>query len=142
MSKKQIETYLHTAINTLYLEAPDLIRYEVNERSIVTELYSRLKGPFETKGWSVNVEYNREGNNGDPKMDKIGKMIPDIIVHTRGVKKGPNLLAIEVKGFWNLSDREVDVQKLRRLRDKYGYQFLYRIELEKDKGVLIEIDPV
>lgn len=86
---------------------------------------------MDPKVWNIDVEYNRE-NNTDPKTDIHRKRLkPDIIVHQRG-PQGINLVAIEIKGYWNDESREKDINSLQRLQEKHNYKFLYRLELGKD----------
>jgi hypothetical protein len=49
------------------------------------------------------------------------------------------LAAIEVKGYWNGEDRRIDENRLRRMRAEYGYQYLYRIELNREGAKLIAV---
>jgi hypothetical protein len=88
--------------------------------------------------------YNREGEWEDrkPKTDLEGKtIIPDIIIHKSG-PKGPNITAIEVKGYWNKQDRKEDEGSLRRLAAKHKYKYLYRLELGKADFMLIPVSPI
>src|SRR5262249_15729701 len=119
-------------------EQKALIDNEAHERTIGAYLAGYLRSLF--PDWNVDPEYNREGADQQPKGDAEGNLIPDIVIHTRLVKLGPNLVAIEMKGHWNDEDRAVDEQKLRRIRAEYGYQFLYRIELGPDEAALIPVD--
>lgn len=50
-------------------------------------------------GWNVDCEFNRQGDENDPKALESGSRVrPDIIVHHRGqVEREHNLLAIELK---------------------------------------------
>ena len=119
-----------------------MLRRETHERTVVAALFCRIKKPFNELGWDVDVEYNREGDMTDSKGDDKGKLIPDIVLHHRGLnKRESNLLALEVKGFWNEEDREKDVKKLQRLHDKYRYKYLYRIEFGPTEHDLIQVAP-
>jgi hypothetical protein len=140
-TKQQVEARIREACDFLYKEEHELIKNETHERTIVASLFCHMRSPFLDEGWDVDVEYNREGDKGDPKRDDIGDMRPDIIVHSRGSIEGPNLMALEVKGFWNKDAREEDADKLRRIRAKYNYKFLYRLELRADSYSLVEVDP-
>lgn len=130
---------IEKACNKLYQNKHDLIVNEVHERTIAAELKSYLEPLF--SGWDVSIEYNREDSSNDPKRGLDGKrIIPDILIHTRGSIEGPNLAAIQVKGFWNSEDRTKDETDLKKLRAKFGYKFLYRLELCLDNPELIEIN--
>jgi hypothetical protein len=145
MTKKDIERIFGEACRILYHDNQKYIDEEANEESIVPFMTPYLKSQF--KGYDVVNGYNREGpikNDGskrDPKRDIEGNCIyPDIIVHQYG-PEGENLVAIEVKGYWNTEPRSHDEKKLRGLHSKQGYKFIYRIELGKDMAELIEVEP-
>ena len=142
MNKELIEKVINEACEILYAENKNLINERAHERTIVNEILPYLRVHFaEYKVWS---EYNREGEIGNrqPKTDLDGNIIvPDIIVHEVG-PTGRNLVAIEVKGYWNDEPRESDEKKLRDIQLKHGYEFLYRIELGKNEPQVIEILPV
>lgn len=64
---------------------------DANERSITHKLAEHMKGQF--SGWQVDCEYNRRESG--PKRLKGTLVLPDIIVHRRGIPE--NLLVIECK---------------------------------------------
>jgi hypothetical protein len=90
---------------------------------------------------AVDTEYNGEGRGRDAKRDKRGRLYPDIIIHTRGERLGPNLEVIEGKGHWNPEDRGFDEENVRRMAAEYRYQYLFRLELEPDAARLIPVEP-
>ena len=139
-TKEEIESRINDACSSVYKEEPGLIQNKTHERTIVGALFCRLRKSFEDEGWDVDIEYNREGNEGATKEDDGGRLIPDLAVHTRGSIKGPNLFALEAKGYWNTENRSKDEARLRRLREKYEYIFLYRLEFKSDDFNLIEVD--
>ena len=139
MNKSEIKTKINEACLLLYEEKPDLMINKVHERTITSELAHNLKRLF--TGWDVNVEYNREGNAGKPKQSAKGeRLFPDIIIHKRGRRLGPNLAVIQAKGYWNDEDRSKDEEDLKKLRENYKYQSLYRLELNPESFELIEIN--
>lgn len=142
MEKGKVKSRLEQAINELYKRDFDLIKIEAEEEAVTAQLICYLKPLFDS--WSVDVEYNRDGR--ETKNDSAGKQIyPDIIIHHRTPDRverfSPenNFIAIEVKGHWNAADRGIDEIKLRNIKNRYGYQYLFRIELDSDKGRLIEV---
>lgn len=146
MTKENIEQIIKQVCILFYKNHKHLIDERANERNIVSSYIApdlRLK----FIGYNVDAEYNREGKIGDrkTKTDIVGDpILPDIVIHKFG-PKGKNLVAIEVKGYWNQEPREEDEKVLRRLEKKHNYEFLYRLELTRDKAELIEvskIDPV
>ncbi|MCC7004741.1 hypothetical protein IT397_02380 [Candidatus Nomurabacteria bacterium] len=142
MNKQIIEKIINEACRILYRDNKNLIDEEAHERTIVPEILPYLREYF--PDYEVWSEYNREGEVGNrkPKRDLDGNLIvPDIIVHEFG-PTGRNLVAIEVKGYWNDEPRENDEEKLRGLHRKHGYEFLYRIELGPDNHQLVEVLPI
>src|SRR5882724_6091394 len=129
LSQKTLETAIDKACIKLYRTKKHFIDEEAHERTIVSDFIAPfLRARFPR--WDVSTEYNREGADRDTKKDLKGRMLmPDIVIHKHG-PEGPNVLAIQVKGYWNPEDRRIDVGKLRRLRTKHGYRFLYRLELK------------
>lgn len=141
MNKEYIEYAIRETCRLLYIKNKSLIDERAHERTIVNEMLPCFRGFF--IGFQILSEYNREGEIGNrqPKTSIEGTiLVPDIIVHQPG-PTGQNLLAIEVKGYWNSEPRVNDEIKLKKLRIKHGYEFLYRIELEKDTYQLIEVTP-
>jgi hypothetical protein len=137
MTSREVEDGISRACIRLYAEQKRLMANSALEDGIVGRLARYLDPLF--PGWDVDAHYNREGAAGRSKQDKVGRIIPDIIIHTAGVKTGPNLAAIEVKGYWNKESREDDETNLGRLAAEYGYEFLYRIELGPETFELIRI---
>ena len=138
MDAETVRSNLAAASARLYSEQRHLIDIEVHERTLVGLLVEYLRPLF--PGWDINADYNREGNKGRPKQDHLGKLIPDIIVHTALNRDGPNLVAVEVKGHWNPQPRSLDEEKLRRLTAEYGYQHLYRIDLGPETFALVQVE--
>ena len=140
MEKDVIKTRIEEACNSLYGENHRIIENQTHERTISSRLAHRYLEPL-FPGWNVDVEYNREGNGGESKRGMSGELqVPDIIIHTRGVKAGPNLVAIQVKGYWNSEDRNIDEAKLRSLKDNKNYFLLYRLELKPDSFKFKEVN--
>lgn len=139
MNKNKLELLIEKSCKKFYKEMPDLINSNAHERTIVSHLSNYLKTFF--KNWDVDTEYNREGKEGKSKREANGRLIvPDIIIHTRGKIRGPNMVAIQVKGYWNKEDRGKDEKDLIELRKKYGYYALYRLELNSDSFEIIEVN--
>lgn len=142
MEKEIVIQKMNEALGELYQREPVFIENKTNERTIVAHLAEYLRPLFD--GWSVDTEYNRDGR--ETKRDSEGNQIfPDILIHhqtpDRAQRNSPenNLVAAEAKGYWNTEDRNKDVDKLLDMRKQYGYQYLFRVELGKDAGQLIEV---
>lgn len=139
MAKEEIEKAINEACSFLYRDAKHLLDEGANERDIVSYIVPLLRGKY--CEYQVDSEYNREGAIGHriPKTDSDGnRIIPDIVVHKHG-PEGQNLVAIEVKGYWNHEPRQQDEDLLRRLQVKHNYKYLYRLELGKDCAELIPV---
>ena len=140
MKRDVVEVRIAQACDNLYHSELSLIKTKTHERTIAAHLVSYLKPLFEDFG--VDAEYNREGAVGEPKRDLDGNLLrPDIIIHFRHRIHGPNIAAIQIKGYWNNEDRGKDENDLRKLRAKYGYAFTYRLELKTDSYDLIPVTP-
>ena len=138
MDKQSIKNLIVEASKTLYLEKLGLMAQRTHERTITSHLEHYLSQLFQ--GWDVDNEYNRQGDEGEAKRSlNMELLLPDIIIHRRGSVVGPNLVAIQVKGYWNNEDRAKDESDLRKLRDKYRYKFLFRLELLPSTFQLTEI---
>jgi hypothetical protein len=139
--QETIGTAINEACVWLYENenAKRLIDEKAHERTIVPGyLLPELKNRF--PGWDVDPDYNREGIDRGPKKDLDGKLlVPDVIIHKRG-PKGPNLVTIQVKGYWNHENRKIDEGSLQRLQAKHHYKYLYRLELGPDKHELIRVE--
>lgn len=141
MEKTELEIIINTACNLLYERERILIDNRTHERTIVARLCIYLS-PLLGETWAVDCEYNREGKKGDSKRNESGALLyPDLIVHTRGEIQGPNLVAIQAKGYWNTEDRSKDENDLQQLHKKYNYKYLYRLEFGKQIHQLILISP-
>lgn len=139
MNSAEIKKKVSEACEALYKTSFDLIVTKTHERTIAAKLANLLEDVFD--GWDVDVEYNREGGEGRSKRSLEDELLlPDIIIHKRGSIIGPNLVVIQVKGFWNNENRAKDEKDLRKLRERFGYKKLYRLELNFESYELIEVD--
>ncbi|MDD5639202.1 MAG: hypothetical protein PHR47_00105 [Candidatus Pacebacteria bacterium] len=145
MTKKEIKSKIEFALSELYTRDMDLIRNKAEEEAISAQLVCYLKPLFDS--WNVDFEYNRDG--WDKKENSIGvRILPDIIIHHRTPNREErfapknNLIAIEVKGHWNTQDRNLDEVKLVDIKKRYGYQYVFRIELGSECGEVIEVSRI
>ena len=131
-----LHTRVGNALRGFFCEDKDLLFRDVNERSITHKLAEHLKRRF--PDLNVDCEYNRRGNNRDPKKLVVTPgptqtdgldaktVYPDIIVHKRGCDVS-NLLVIEVKKS-NGRDVRYDKDKLRGFTGSQG-KFRYGLGL-------------
>ena len=142
MAQAQIEEIVERAVAALYAEESEILRLDVGERTICACLAAILKRSFYQL--SVHVEYNRRGilpkDIELPKSDGTlthRRVYPDIIVHEPGHDEA-NLLAIEVKKTTNRLPDELDVFKLRQIKQEIGYQSAVFIRLAAGKDAELE----
>lgn len=140
-TKDQIREVLKAAINQLLKSDADILKIDINERTISARLANYLDHLF--PGWHVDCEYNRDRH--DPKyLDIIPRHVssddthattvfPDIIVHRRCTDQ--NLLVIEMKKTTSSENNDYDKRKLRAFRKQLGYCYAVFIKL-KTKGEL------
>lgn len=127
MDTSLIMKEIEAALNLVYRVDGQLIDSQAHEQAISARIMIHLQHLLPE--WDVDVEYNRQGGEQDPKRDVNGdNRRPDIIVHKRG-PAGPNLAVISVKCEWNNQDRGQDVQILRGIKSAQGYQSAFCIEI-------------
>ena len=125
------------ALNKLYEKDQYLIHSEknnhVSERSITHKLGAYLTPLFEE--YDVDCEYNRFGYEGKFVEKLKQNVIPDIIIHKRGVVN--NFIAVEIKTWWNKHKRSSDIDKLTELtRGKYHYKYGLSIVINKNRDLV------
>lgn len=132
MELAEVEKRLENAICQLYTKDKYLLKVDAAERSITHRLGLYLQDSF--KGWDVDCEYNRYGQ--DPKKissnelkpgKKKRRVYPDIVIHKRGVE-GFNLLVIEAKKVRN-KRKDRDLEKLRGYKLELNYQYAAFLEV-------------
>ena len=142
MEKEMVTRKINQALSELYKHDRVLMENRTEEETISTHLAGYLKPLFD--GWNVDTEYNRDGKE-TKKDSEDNHIFPDILIHhripDRVERASPenNLVAAEVKGYWNSENRDKDTGKLLDMRQRYGYQLLFRVELGKEAGQLIEV---
>jgi hypothetical protein len=132
-----IEAPVRTALAKLFERDADLLRNDVNERSITHKLAEYLQAEFH--GWQVDCEYNR--NHDKTKTLKHSQrrtvrinntdavsVFPDIIVHQRETDR--NLLVIEVKQKTSRESSCFDIKKLCAFKEELRYKHALFLELK------------
>lgn len=136
INKNEIESLVKKAIDRLLNDDGDLLRYDVNERSITHRLACYLQELFSE--WNVDCEYNRDHDKPKKLLTYKGKKVeiddtkgttvfPDIIVHKRG--SGKNLLVIEVKKTTNTDPNDCDIDKLTAFKEEQQLQYKHALFL-------------
>lgn len=133
-TNEEIERLLHNAVEFLKKEHAELLKNDVNERSITHHLANYLEKHF--RDWNVDCEYNRD--HDDPKSLQIAPkntlsdsihavtVYPDIIVHKRNLKN--NLMVVEVKKFSG-EGRDYDQKKLEKFKSELKYRIAVFVEI-------------
>jgi len=138
--KEKIEQALNKALGALLERDVDILRADVNERTISHRVAGYLEPYF--SGWNVDCEYNR--NHDDSKRLKIRRrqvpnddtqartVFPDIIIHKRGTDE--NLLVIEMKKTTSQETDDFDIHKLKAFRDQLGYKFAVFVKVRTNQN--------
>lgn len=147
MTEFDIRGRLEKALDRLLSDDIELLEHNAGERAIGGKLAAYLAILFPEH--NVDVEYDRHGLEPkavDLPADCRGggrkRIIPDIVVHQRGVDDD-NLLAVELKKETNRESRDCDRAKLRAFREQLQYQAAVLIDLPagsgaKDRAVRVE----
>lgn len=145
INEDEIEKLVKNAIDRLLADDGDLLRNDVNERSITHRLACYLQELFPK--WNVDCEYNRNHDKTKKLLTdrkKVGindtegtTVFPDIIVHKRISQE--NLLVIEVKKTTNASKNKFDIDKLDAFKKELHYKHALFLRLKAGKdGVGVE----
>jgi hypothetical protein len=136
MNKEEVRQAVSVALERVKDEDTDLLRYDVNERSITHRLAVYLDDEIDSE-WDVDVEYNRVGEDEvsksvsmeylkskipddvDPEDLDAKTVYPDVIVHNRG-ERYENLLVIEAKKSGRSG--EYDREKLTAYKEELRYE--------------------
>ena len=142
MDQAEMEALLREALRALYDENSEIIKFDIGERTLCSQLACILQRYF--RQHSVHVEYNRHGV--DPKdielPDSNGELTtqrvyPDLIVHQPG-HDDENLLVIEAKKISNPESDRYDLMKLDKIRHQLGYRFAVFIRLSVGQNAKID----
>src|SRR5712691_1268489 len=136
LTSAQISDRLGKALARLFDRDADLLKRDVNERSITHRLAIYVEEKFPE--WFVDCEFNKHGDGvkeiKNPDIAELSgatvsaadtdaiSVFLDIIVHGR--TRDANFLAIEVKKTTRAkSVKDFDQKKLEAYRDELGYAF-------------------
>lgn len=132
---------LKRAVEALYVEEGQILKFDIGERTICACLAAVLQRS--SSDHRVHVEYNRRGVV--PKdieyPDSDGELVqrrvfPDIIVHKLG-HDDENLLVVEVRKSANPAPDEFDLHKLGHIKQKMGYRQAAFLRLPAGEGLNI-----
>lgn len=125
----QLQQSIKYCLESFYNKHQDLLRRDVNERSMTHKLAEELQKIF--RDWEVDCEFNRADGDLPKKLFLDGERIssddtdaktvyPDIIIHKRGSNE-ENIVAIEVKKDGLNTER--DEQKLKGFTADLFYRY-------------------
>jgi len=133
MTEDEIGAIIVASLSELYDEDLAILRLDVSERTICTQLRAILQRSFPDH--AVHAEYNRHGILPKeielPDADGVltlARVFPDIIVH-EPMQDEQNLLIIEAKKSTNPAGDDSDVAKLHQMKQQLDYQFAAFIRL-------------
>jgi hypothetical protein len=142
MDPEEVKKRLLAPLDELSKRDSVLFTNDLSERCIAFRLAMYLQHLFPDH--SVDAEYNRKGR--DPKTlnlppqcanylnnDGSPLVVPDIIVHRRGVE-GPNILVVEVKKTTNRNPRDCDHARIHAFREQLAYGSAALVECETRNG--------
>lgn len=131
---------LASSIEALFETDGYLLKRNVHERTIAATFAFHMRGKF--GHLNVDAEFNKLGD--DPKSvyydgAKRG-IVPDIIVHNRGITHDENLLAVEIKcAKRGKTDRDLRKLKAMRVELKYQYAMFIRFDVGAQAGNITEL---
>ncbi|WP_276796823.1 hypothetical protein [Fusobacterium gonidiaformans] len=135
--EKDLKSIIKIGLDLLYKRDIYLIRKKVSERAVVFKFgvyFSNLISLYYPK-YDVDIEYNRSGDDPKRLISTEKLIIPDLIFHKRGCR-GPNILFLEFKTYWN-KNQEEDENKIKEVcnpEGKYKYQYGITVLLEKNRS--------
>jgi hypothetical protein len=129
----EIQRRFIRALNALEKRDSDLLKWDVNERSITHKFAEHLQREF--RSWNVDCEYNRDqGHNKELNLPSrkstesndvhATTVFPDIIIHHRGT--GDNLVVIEAKKSTNTAV-DADEWDFKKLEEFQRWAFNYDV---------------
>lgn len=131
VDKKLLSNALLEALDRLYKEDGDLIKYKTFETCIMHRFALYLEPFVKSLGqqYSCDIEYNRN-YDGPKRIFNTGNgSRPDLIIHERKTNNN-NLLVLECKTYWSQEASDVDEEKVTLFCDENGtYGFKYGILL-------------
>ena len=126
MNKDNLLECLNISIKKLYENDVDLIKNKSSERCIISAFQCYLKDLEDFVSYKIDVEYNREWDwHNSKRNEKNEPTTADLLIHTRRDKVNGNLLYLEAKTFFNISDenRTEDIDTIQYFMSKFNYSY-------------------
>ena len=131
MRADEARNYLDRATARVVAEDRHLLEVNVSEWCIAARLAMYLREYF--WDFDVDVEYNRDGDEvkrlhdvvRDCPRDRDGghRVLPDVIVHRRGLRGDSNLLVIEMKKNPGERGTDCDRRRIKAFKKELDYKF-------------------
>lgn len=139
INEAEILDIFKSALTKLYKNDEFLIQNDVHEQTMANRLAMYLREDLllaEENGLRIDVEYNRDGVDGEIKRNKSNKQIrPDIILHergSRGMEYRNDIIYCEIKK--NSVNAKEDVNKIKEQMQQRSYKFgIYMCLISKNK---------
>jgi hypothetical protein len=133
VSQDELKLIIRNAVQALYTENLEIIRLDVAERTICTQLAGILQRSFDHH--SVHTEYNRHGvepkevelPNADGILTRV-RVNPDIVIHQPRHDR-ENVLVVEVKKTTNPMGDDADLAKLAQIKRQIDYSYALFLRL-------------
>lgn len=128
INEEEVFDVFKSALTKLYKNDRFLIDNDVHEQAIAHRFAIYLREDLlfaEKNGLRVDVEYNRDGENGETKRDKEKEPFrPDIILHERGSREigyRNDIIICEIKK--DSQHDQKDATKIKEQMEQRCYQF-------------------
>lgn len=146
---QDLKNLLINCLNLLYEDDIRLVQRRGLERSITFRLGLYINDAIKNVEWineinhrlaetneslKIDVEYNKNGLNSKNTPRRPNGTQPDIILHRRE-QNDLNILVIEMKGWWDNRDRQIDRDKIEDFTcqdGEYRYGLGVFLELEQN----------
>jgi hypothetical protein len=117
----RVRETITAAMARLLEHDPELLRLDVNERTITARLAEYIQAGLPE--WHVDPEYNRIRNRvKHVEIDgRAVNVVPDIIAHRRN--SGDNLFVLEAKKVGDDEANEYDRRKIQALKEQQNYRY-------------------
>jgi len=126
------------SLSNLYQNDLEIINRGGMEQAVSFRFGIYLLGECQQIDWlrdfDFDMEYNKNGNSPKKTPRRPRGTRPDLIIHTRNCNLS-NILIVEIKGWWNLEDRNIDRIKLEDFTNQqgeYSYGLGVFLDLYKD----------
>lgn len=135
----KLKTMLTSVVDKTYAETPSLMEHKGMEQAIAFRIGLYLQGELNNSDFQdvcLDCEYNKLIDRPKITPNYPNGIRPDLIIHRRG-DHAKNLLAVEIKGWWN-KDHKDDFGKLVDLTSReYDYQYMLGVFIDLQKEVAL-----